>query len=177
MPHNLSNYSGNCLAELLTSSGPVFHSLLISRQRFNDLPKFMSNTINEWDFLIHLANAGAIFLPLNEYLADWIVHENSISRNAQKEAMNIQCIVEKHKKIIIKIAGKTILSDHYRCIARLWESANNFRNSREFYKKAFINYPLNLKNSVHFFLTMFNYSNTVFKLLKKIRKMRGIDNE
>ena len=177
IPHNLSNYSNNCLVELLTSPGPVFHSLLINCQQIGDLTKFMTDIINEWDFLINLAKEGMIFISVNEYLADWIVHENSISNNTKMEAKNFQLIVEKHKNLILKTVGIKILSDHYRRIARLWEKANDFQEARKFYKNAFFTFPFNPKNIVHFFLTIFGYPKLVLRFLIMIRKIREKDNE
>ncbi len=171
--HNLSRYTGNCLAELLTSSGPVFHSLLINRERFDDLTKFMNNTFDhEWDFLIRLAKTGAIFFPVDEYLADWIVHENSISENINTEVMTFQSVVETHKLLIQNTVGNKVLSNHYRRIARLWESANDFKKARLFYIKAFSISPLNLKNVIHFLITSFGYPQFIFKLLVTVRKIR-----
>ncbi|MBC8214703.1 MAG: glycosyltransferase family 2 protein [Candidatus Marinimicrobia bacterium] len=176
IPHNLSNYYGNCLSELLISSGPVFHTMLINLKRFTCITQFMNDTFDhEWDFLIRLANEGAVFSTVDEYLADWIVHENSISANATKEAETFQLVVETHKQLIQTTVGKKYLSDHYRRIARLWESANNLKKARLFYRKAFIRSSINLKNVIHFLLTWFAYPKIIYKLLTQIRKIRGLN--
>ena len=66
--------------------------------------------------------------------------------------------MQKHYNSIINNCGKTILSDHYRRIARIYEETNNFSCVKQFYYKAFISAPWYWKNILYIILLSFGKS-------------------
>ena len=81
-------------------------------------------------------------------------------------------IIKKHKKRIISICGKIILSDHYRRIARLYERMSEYKNITKFYAQAFKSNPLSIRNMFYFIMITIGYSRTK-SIILWIRKIRG----
>ena len=67
------------------------------------------------------------------------------------------------------------MSAHYRRIARVYEKANAISQVNTFYKKAFKQYPLSIKNIFYWIMVSVGYKNTK-PLIGWIRKLRGTPN-
>ena len=102
----------------------------------------------------------------------WKYSKTSQSANLFLEAKSLEYIVQKHRKSIIQICGRIILSDHFRRIARIYERINDLLSVNKYYGKAFKSAPFWWKNILYKFLLTFG-TKIGLQLISSLRKMRN----
>ena len=132
----------------------------------------------DWNFFIELSKINLTVSYVPEPLFIWNIHKNNQSLNLQKEAEALLYILKKHYHYIQSIHNNSVISDHYKRVARLYEK--NYDNKKitqikKLYIKAFKINPLSIKNMFYFIVVMLGYHNTRH-IIGWIRKIRGIEN-
>lgn len=121
LPHISSE---NSYSELLIQSGPMFQSLLCSKEllsKINNLDESVPS-YQEWDTSIRLAEYGK-FYHIEEALFDYYIGGNDvISKSIEKDFIGRSNILNKFKNEIIKFHGKKVYSSLL---------ASNYRNAKD----------------------------------------------
>ena len=161
---------------IIKSPGPFLQCVLINKKLIINTA-FDSQAIpsEDWDFFITISKLN----PIVSYCActafKWNLNPNSQSLDFLKEANALAYICKKHQNYITTNLNSKIMSAHYRRIARVYEKANAISQVNTFYKKAFKQYPLSIKNIFYWIMVSVGYKNTK-PLIGWIRKLRGIPN-
>ena len=165
-------------SNIIKSPGPFLQCVLIKKQLITNIGvAFDSQAIpsEDWDFFITISKLNPIVVHCKYVSFIWNVNHNSQSLNFLKEANALAYIYKKHKHYITKNLNSKIMSDHYRRVARVYEKANAISQVHTFYKKAFTEYPLSIKNIFYWMMIMIGYKNTK-PLIDWIRNLRGTPN-
>ena len=104
LPHISEN---NSYSDLLSTSGPMFQSLLCSKKHLEEISYLDENvpSYQEWDTSIRLAENG-FFIHIEEPLFDYYVGANdAISKSVSKDFIGRCNIYNKFKSEIIKYNG------------------------------------------------------------------------
>lgn len=104
LPHISEN---NSYSDLLSTSGPMFQSLLCSKKHIEEISYLDENvpSYQEWDTSIRLAENG-FFIHIEEPLFDYYVGANdAISKSVSKDFIGRCNIYNKFKSEIIKYNG------------------------------------------------------------------------
>ena len=165
-------------SNIIKSPGPFLQCILIKKQLIKKAGvAFDSQAIpsEDWDFFITISKLNPIVAHCKYVSFIWNVNHNSQSLDFLKEANALAYIYKKHKHYIAKNLNSKIISNHYRRVARVYEKANATSQVHTFYKKAFTEYPLSIKNIFYWMMIKIGYQNTK-TLIGWIRKLRGIPN-
>jgi glycosyltransferase involved in cell wall biosynthesis len=127
--------SGDIYRDLLEYPGPTFQGFLVKKECLERIG-YLDETITsyqEWDTAIQLARYyefGFVETPLFIYHR----HEDeTISKDMKRDADGWAKIVEKHRKEILKVAGKDALKQHYRILANKYYLLGEFGLSSKYY--------------------------------------------
>jgi len=163
---------------IMKSPGPFLQCVLIKKQLIIKAGiTFDSQAIpsEDWDFFITISKLN----PIVSYCActafNWNLNPNSQSLNFLKEANALAYICKKHQNYITTNLNSKIMSTHYRRVARVYEKAYTTSQVNTFYKKAFKQYPLSIKNIFYWIMVNIGYQNTK-PLIEWVRKFRGLPN-
>ena len=174
----MDNFGVDFKYNIIKSPGPFLQCVLIKKQLITKAGVvFDSQAIpsEDWDFFITISKLN----PIVSYCActtfKWNLNPNSQSLDFLKEANALAYICKKHQNYITTNLNSQIMSAHYRRIARVYEKANTISQVNAFYKKAFKQYPLSIKNIFYWIMTSIGYKNTK-RLIDWIRKLRGLPN-
>jgi len=170
---NMEPFVINFKKKIHEKPGPFFQCCLFKRKILQEMEKLLdSNTIpsEDWDFFMNLSILNPSIGYSNQIGFKWNLSNLSQSSNLIKEAKGINYLINKHKKNIIKICGFTILSSHYRRIAMIYEKIGDFKNTKQFYNKAYLAAPYYWKN-FSYFLIMNLCQKIGFNVILKKRKI------
>lgn len=134
---------GNVYADLLRNPGPVFPALLISREAWLSIHELDERIVayQEWDTAIRLARHWSFeFLAEPTFIYD-CRHGNTISKNAQTEALGYQQIIDKHRWRMLRHVGAKVLAGHYQQAAFLHHKANEEKRANRCLTAAAICWP------------------------------------
>jgi glycosyltransferase involved in cell wall biosynthesis len=103
----------NVYKQLLSKSGTLFPSFLISRQALEKINYLDENipSYHEWDTAIRLAKYCR-FIHINEPLFIYNIHRNTISNNSDKSVQGYQYIINKFKEEIKELCGDAVYINH-----------------------------------------------------------------
>jgi len=163
---------------IIKSPGPFLQCVLIKKQLIKKAGVvFDSQAIpsEDWDFFITISKLNPIvsYCPCTTF--KWNLNQNSQSLDFLKEANALAYICKKHQNYITTSLNSKIMSAHYRRIARVYEKARAIPQVKTFYKKAFTEYPLSIKNIFYWIMVSIGYQNTK-PLIHWMRKLRGMPN-
>ena len=153
--HNMKPFTNNFKSMIHQRPGPFFQCCMFNNKILKNIGDLLdSNAIpsEDWDFFMNLSmrNPSIGYSPHIDF--KWNYTNSSQSANLILEAKSLEYIVKKHKQSIIQICGKSILSDHYRRIARIYERMNDLPLVNKFYGKAFKSSPWLWKNILYILL-------------------------
>ncbi len=153
--HNMKPFTNNFKSMIHQRPGPFFQCCMFNNKILKNIEDLLdSNAIpsEDWDFFMNLSmrNPSIGYSPHIDF--KWNYTNSSQSANLILEAKSLEYIVKKHKQSIIQICGRSILSDHYRRIARIYERINDLPLVNKFYGKAFKSSPWLWKNSLYILL-------------------------
>ena len=164
--------------KIIKSPGPFLQCVLIKKKLIiKTAIAFDSKAIpsEDWEFFITISKLN----PIVSYCActtfKWNLNPNSQSLDFLKEANALAYICKKHQNYITTNLNSKIMSAHYRRIARVYEKACTVSQVNAFYKKAFKQYPLSIKNIFYWVMVSIGYQNTK-PLIHWVRKFRGLPN-
>ncbi len=104
-----SNFEGNCFRKLLLNSGPMFQSMLVSKQALFDIGLLDEDCLSfqEWDTAIRLSKKNQ-FIHIKESLFEWICHSNeTISKDMRRDILGHMYVLFKHKNEIFLEYGQS----------------------------------------------------------------------
>jgi len=107
-------------ATVLRAPGPVFQTLLVSRQALLEIGLLDENVpaFQEWESAIRLARVCE-FVHLHEPLAVYWLHQGeTISKNGRREIDGLKYVLGKHREEIIRVAGQQAWLRHLATLAR-----------------------------------------------------------
>tara|TARA_B110000014_G_C20121546_1_gene594572 strand:- start:1335 stop:2252 length:918 start_codon:yes stop_codon:yes gene_type:complete len=163
---------------IMKAPGPFLQCVLIKKKLITKIaPAFDSQAIpsEDWDFFISISKLS----PVVSYCActtfNWKLNQDSQSLDFLKEANALTYICKKHKNYITENLNSKIMSHHYRRIARVYEKTGVINQVNFFYKKAFKEYPLSIKNIFYFIMAIIGYGRTKI-CIEWLRKIRGVPN-
>lgn len=171
-------FAENFKKQILNNPGPFFQTIMIKKSLFEQINEpFDTKSIpsEDWNFFIELSKVNPKFTYVNEPLFTWKLHNNNQSSNIVNEAKALINIVEKHYEYILNEQGTSVVANHYRRIARLYEKLNDIKNIKIHYLKAFKVNPINIKNIFYCLCVMIGYKKTI-SLINFIRILRGVPN-
>ena len=172
--HNMKPFTNNFKRIIHQRPGPFFQCCMFNKKilkNFGDLLDSNAIPSEDWDFFINLSmkNPSIGHSPHVDFI--WNYHNSSQSANLFLEAKSLEYIVKKHKQSIIQFCGKSILSDHYRRIARIYERTNDLPLVNKFYGKAFKSSPWFWKNILYILLLALGHR-IGFHIITSLRKLR-----
>lgn len=161
--------------EICKRPGPFFQcclfksSLLID---YNSLFDKKAIPSEDWDFFINLSKVELKVGYINQSHFTWNISKNSQSANYKNEADGLKYIILKHRNLILKRVGKSIYSDHFRMVGRVYEKAQKIKDAKMNYHEAFLINPINIKNIFYKIISNLNDNqfSKMAKLLRLIRK-------
>lgn len=127
----IPSLSGYIYQSLLTKPGPMFQSLLVTKealQRIGYLDEHVPS-YQEWETAIRLAEYYPFaFVTQPTFLYNRCGND-MISKNTLLHAAGYEYIVKKHRRAILKEVGRPLLAKHYLRIAALYQTAGKSRNA------------------------------------------------
>lgn len=153
--YNMETFAINFKQMIHQRPGPFFQCCMFTNKILENIENLLDRNAvpsEDWDFFMNLAmrNPSIGYSPHIDF--KWNYSKSSQSANLFLEAKSLVYIVHKHKKSILQICGRIILSDHYRRIARIYERVNDFPSINKFYIKAFKSAPYWWKNILYILL-------------------------
>ena len=174
----MDQFGKNFKHNIMKAPGPFLQCILIKKKLITKIePAFDSQAVpsEDWDFFISISKLN----PVVSYCActafKWKLNQDSQSLDFLKEANALAYICKKHKNYITENLNSKIMSDHYRRIARVYEKTGIINQVNFFYKQAFNEYPLSIKNIFYFIMAIIGYSRTKV-CIEWMRKIRGVPN-
>ncbi len=138
---------GSVYKDLLEAPGPMFQSLLVSKQALINIG-YLDNTIvsyQEWDTSIMLArHYDFAYLSQPTFIYD-CRHNATISKDSARAAAGYEQVFMKHQWSILRHLGPKALSSHYRMAAGFYYEANSSGKARSCLRTACLLWPFNLK--------------------------------
>ena len=134
----VNKFKGYCYSKLLTSSGPMFPTLLVSKECFKKIG-YLDECIvahQEWDTSIRLAKYYK-FGFVDEPLFIW--HQEghrTISSKSRLNCLGYEQIINKFKKDIINLLGNNNLIAHYDKLAYRYYDIRDYKNADRNFKIA-----------------------------------------
>ena len=171
---SMKRYKENYLHSIFSLPGPFFQCCVFKKDLFkNPISLFDNRAIpsEDWDFFMTLSQKNLKIIHNKRVGFYWNYTVKSQSANLATEAIALEYIIKKHYNLIIQFSGFSILSDHYRRIARIYEQLDNYSRAKFFYVRAFSSCFYNPKNLFYLLITVFN-NRFSFKILKGLRKIR-----
>lgn len=104
---NVGNFSGGCYNRLLITPGPMFPSILVHRDRLEEIGLLDENCLayQEWDTAIRLARVCE-WIHIRKPLFDWSWHAGeTISKDARRELIGFRYVINKHRAEIMSVHG------------------------------------------------------------------------
>lgn len=160
---------GNIYKELLRRPGPVFQTLLVSREILKSTGK-LDETLpayQEWETYLRLAKNnefGFVETPTYLYNRQGSV---SISKNAEKSVDGYIQIFNEYEEEIIKNCGKKALGSHSLRISYFLMRAGRKKEARKWYKRAWKENPFQWRLWVY--LPVILIGGSLQKLVENIR--------
>lgn len=143
---------GSVYKDLLKAPGPMFPSLLVSKQAL-EIIGYLDNTIisyQEWDTSIMLAKKyDFAYLSQPTFIYD-CRHGATISKDPARAAAGYEQVFTKHRWSILRHLGPKALSSHYRTAAGFYSEANCSGKARSCFRKARFLWPFNLKAALNY---------------------------
>ncbi|MGE5305784.1 MAG: glycosyltransferase family 2 protein [Alphaproteobacteria bacterium] len=136
-------FRGWVYRELLRSPGPMFQSLLLSREACSRLGWLDENIVayQEWDTSIRLAKHYSFeFVAEPTFIYD-CRHANTISKDALREAVGYEQVVNKHCSSILRYLGPKTLAYHYQKAASFYMKANQEEHANRCSLRAALCWP------------------------------------
>ncbi|MBC8256464.1 MAG: glycosyltransferase family 2 protein [Candidatus Marinimicrobia bacterium] len=173
--YNMEPFCKNFKQLIHQRPGPFFQCCMFTNKILENIDELLDSKAvpsEDWDFFMNLAmrNPSIAHSPYIDF--KWNYSKSSQSANLLLEAKSLEYIVRNHRKSIIKICGRIILSDHYRRIARINERINNFSLVNKNYKKAFKSAPWWWKNILYLLLLSLG-PKIGLQLITSVRKLRN----
>ena len=175
---SMKGFVKNFKKQILQKPGPFFQSIMIKKELFKLINSpFDTKSIpsEDWNFFIELSKINPKFSHVNEPLFTWKLHNNNQSLDIAKEVKALINIIDKHYEYILYEQGTSIIANHYRRIARLYERLNDKENIKMYYLKAFKINPINFKNIFYYICVVIGYEKTK-SLINCMRILRGVPN-
>jgi glycosyltransferase involved in cell wall biosynthesis len=123
---------GRVFKELLRGPGPVFPSLLVSKEaltRIGYLDEGITS-YQEWDTTIRLAEHYEFaFVPRPTFIYDRR-QEDTISRDLLRTAVGYEQVFQKHRWAVLRHLGPKALAFHYQTVAAQFRLAGDPRKAR-----------------------------------------------
>lgn len=110
----LPEIAGHAYKYVLSKPGPMFQSLLVSKQHLEEIGLLDDKipSYQEWDTAIRLAKNG-FFIHMREPTFVYCFHDGpTISKNLQRDIEGYSHIVNRHKNAIIENCGSAGFDDH-----------------------------------------------------------------
>ena len=173
--YNMKLFSKNFKQMIHKRPGPFFQSCMFRNKILENIEDLLdSNAVpsEDWDFFINLSMKNPSIGHSHNIDFKWNYSKSSQSANLIMEAKSLQYIVQKHKKPILQICGRIILSDHYRRIARIYERINDLSSINKYYRKAFISAPWWWKNIFYILLLAFG-PKIGLQIISLVRNLRN----
>lgn len=173
--HNMKPFAINFKKMIHQRPGPFFQCCMFKNKILENIEELMDRNAvpsEDWDFFMNLAmrNPSIGYSPNIDF--KWNYSKTSQSANLFLEAKSLEYIVQKHRKSILQICGRIILSDHFRRIARIYERINDLLSVNKFYGKAFKSAPFWWKNILYKLLLTFG-TKIGLQFISSLRKMRN----
>ena len=174
----MNKFAGNFKYNIIRRPGPFLQCILIKKKIITKMTVAFDKEATpseDWDFFITLSKLNPVvaYCACNSF--KWRLNQDSQSINLIKEAKALTYICCKHYKYMLKNIGRKTMSNHYRRIARIYEKTNSTIQIHQFYKKAFTQYPLSIKNIFYRTMVIMNYKN-MKPLINFIRQLRRVPN-
>jgi glycosyltransferase involved in cell wall biosynthesis len=139
--------NGYLYRNLLTNYGPLFSGLLIAKETLEQIGYLDEQIISyqDWDTVIRLAKHYPFgFVAEPTFIYD-CRGDDSISKNAMREAEGYKQVFIKHFFEIVKYSGPPIVAHHYRAIADRYQTAGDRDSARRYQLIALLWWPFRLK--------------------------------
>ena len=174
----MNKFGENFKYNIIRQPGPFLQCILIKKQIITKMTVVFDKKATpseDWDFFITLSKLNPVvaYCACNSF--KWRLNQDSQSINLIKEAKALTYICSKHYKYMLKNIGRKTMSNHYRRIARIYEKTNSTIQIHQFYKKAFTQHPLSIKNIFYRIMVVINYKN-MKPLINFMRQLRRAPN-
>ena len=150
-PFGVPKMSDGIYRDILTRPGPIFPTLLVSKEALNRIGYLDEQIISwqEWDTSIRLAKHYAFgFVDEPTFVYDCRGND-TISKNLLRDARGYEQIIRKHCLPILIHGGPYVLARHYQTLASRYERARDQENAWRCKRLAFIWWPLRLRTIAH----------------------------
>jgi glycosyltransferase involved in cell wall biosynthesis len=134
---------GRVYKKLLTTTGPTFPSLLVSKESLVRIGYLDENipSHQEWDTVIRLARHYEFeFVTEPTFVYD-CRHSDTISKNRVREAIGYERVFTKHCWQVARHVGVRAVIAHYQTAAELYRRAQDNENAKRCLKRAFLWWP------------------------------------
>ncbi len=131
-PWRVSGVAGNAYRDLLRNEGPVFQSLLISREALTRIDYLDERIVSfqEWDTAIRLAKYYRFgFLPKPTFIYD-NRNDDAISRDSVRAGLGYEQVVRKHFWKILLLIGPAGISRHFEIAGFLYREGGDQKSFR-----------------------------------------------
>jgi glycosyltransferase involved in cell wall biosynthesis len=145
--YGVPRMEGQVYKELLRRPGPMFPSLLVSKEALTNIGYLDEAIIayQEWDTAIRLAKYYEFaFVPQPTFIYD-CRHANTISKDLLRGARGYEQVFTKHGWSILRYLGPKVLASHYQTAASFYREAEDEIQARRCLLRAALLWPFRPK--------------------------------